>query len=124
MRLSKYCNENCIIQYALPANETHLIQPADVSVFKPLKSKWKNTVYEWATHPENVKIALSESTFFSLFQNLPVTISNSSVDVDFIHAIQTYWNIQNYLERHQKIDTKNAESLHPHQECRICRCQN
>lgn len=46
MRLSEYCYENGIILYALPPNATHMIQPCDVSVFKPLKSEWKNTVHD------------------------------------------------------------------------------
>ncbi|CAG9568022.1 unnamed protein product [Danaus chrysippus] len=82
MRLSEYCHENCIILYALPPNATHLIQPADVSVFKPLKVEWKNTVYEWATQPENVNSVLTKATFSPLLkkilekENLSVTISN------------------------------------------------
>ncbi|KAJ0181661.1 hypothetical protein K1T71_002383 [Dendrolimus kikuchii] len=35
--LSLFCEENGIILYALPANTTHMLQPADVSAFRPLK---------------------------------------------------------------------------------------
>jgi hypothetical protein len=41
LHLSIWCDENEIILHALPANTTHIMQPADVSVFKPLKSQWK-----------------------------------------------------------------------------------
>ncbi|XP_036342576.1 uncharacterized protein LOC118751857 [Rhagoletis pomonella] len=47
LELSEFCNRNQIILYALPPNTTHIMQPADVSVFKPLKSDWKTTVREW-----------------------------------------------------------------------------
>lgn len=39
LELSEFCNNNGIILYGLPPNTTHIMQPADVSVFKPLKSK-------------------------------------------------------------------------------------
>lgn len=42
--LSQFCEENQIILYAPPPNTTHMLQPADVSVFKPLKQQWKTTV--------------------------------------------------------------------------------
>ncbi|KAG5858417.1 hypothetical protein JTB14_010103 [Gonioctena quinquepunctata] len=35
--LSEFCQNNGIVLYALPPNTTHILQPADVSVFKPLK---------------------------------------------------------------------------------------
>lgn len=41
MPLSEYCQRNGIIVYALPPNSTPIMQPADVSVFKPLKAEWK-----------------------------------------------------------------------------------
>ncbi|XP_020295118.1 uncharacterized protein LOC109860446 [Pseudomyrmex gracilis] len=37
MHLSDFCSKNGIILYALPPNCTHIIQPADVSVFRPVK---------------------------------------------------------------------------------------
>lgn len=82
MRLSEYCDQNNIILHSLPPNATHLIQPADVSVFKSLKSEWKNTVHEWAIRPENINTVLTKSTFCPLLskilekENLPVSIRN------------------------------------------------
>lgn len=43
LQLSQWCDDNVIILYALPPNTTHIMQPADVSVFKPLKTQWKNS---------------------------------------------------------------------------------
>ncbi|KAJ8914047.1 hypothetical protein NQ315_017566 [Exocentrus adspersus] len=42
--LSRFCKQQDIILYALPPNTTHILQPADVSVFKPMKQEWKDTV--------------------------------------------------------------------------------
>ena len=52
LELSKFCEENGITMYALPPS-THIMQPADVSVFKPLKTEWKKIVREWRLKPEN-----------------------------------------------------------------------
>ncbi|KAJ8966510.1 hypothetical protein NQ314_003483 [Rhamnusium bicolor] len=41
LALSKWCEENQVVLYALPPNTTHIMQPADVSVFRPMKSDWK-----------------------------------------------------------------------------------
>lgn len=45
--LSDYCSENQIEVVALYPNSTHLLQPLDVAVFKPLKAVWKKTVNQW-----------------------------------------------------------------------------
>lgn len=39
MQFSEFCDKNEIILYALPANTTHIFQPADVNVFKPVKGE-------------------------------------------------------------------------------------
>lgn len=46
MRLSDERGKIC---HLLPLNATYNIQVANVSVFKSLKSEWKNTVREWVT---------------------------------------------------------------------------
>lgn len=70
MKLSKYCHDNNIILYALPPNTTHLMQPADVSVFKPLKSEWAATVHNWYSQPENVNTVLTKTTFCPLLNKV------------------------------------------------------
>ncbi|XP_044757482.1 CENP-B homolog protein 2-like [Coccinella septempunctata] len=54
MELSRFCDENQIILYALPANTTHIIQPADVSVFRPMKEYWRQYVREWQSEQNKV----------------------------------------------------------------------
>lgn len=51
--VSQLCNDNQIILYALHPNATHIIQPADVSVFKPLKNSWKKVVNKWKSDTGN-----------------------------------------------------------------------
>lgn len=68
MQLSEFCDQNGIILYALPPNTTHILQPADVSVFKPLKTEWKNTVRRWQNQQENVNRSVNKLNFCKVFQ--------------------------------------------------------
>ncbi|KAL0830073.1 hypothetical protein ABMA28_003530 [Loxostege sticticalis] len=103
LRLSEYCNENGIILYALPPNATHLIQPANVSVFKPLKSEWKNTVHEWGTRPENVNNVLIKSTFCPLLKKCGLYPCDPNA-LDYSKCVQ------NNLEKHLSNAAKNVRS--------------
>jgi hypothetical protein len=47
LSLSEHCRKNQIILIALFLNSTHLIQPLDVAVFRPLKHAWKKAVHNW-----------------------------------------------------------------------------
>ncbi|KAJ3625859.1 hypothetical protein MTP99_016398 [Tenebrio molitor] len=66
--LSEFCEKSKIILYALPPNTTHMLQPADVSVFRPLKQGWKNTVRNWQSKPENINSSVTKTNFCRLFK--------------------------------------------------------
>lgn len=89
--LSEFCDSNGIILYALPPNTTHMLQPADVSVFRPLKQEWKSTVRRWLNRPENINSTVTKLNFCTLFQdtlqgtNMTTQIKMVSGNVDFIH---------------------------------------
>lgn len=44
LHLSNFCVENEIEIIALPPNSTHILQPMDLAVFRPLKVYWKKAV--------------------------------------------------------------------------------
>jgi len=44
LELAEFCAANKIILYCLPPNSTHIMQPCDVAIFKPLKASWKSVV--------------------------------------------------------------------------------
>uniref|UniRef100_A0A8D8SPD9 Jerky protein homolog-like n=1 Tax=Cacopsylla melanoneura TaxID=428564 RepID=A0A8D8SPD9_9HEMI len=52
----KLCSDNGIIQYAFYPNATHIMEPAAVSVFKPLQSSWEKVVSDWnrETHGKTI----------------------------------------------------------------------
>ncbi|XP_062539098.1 uncharacterized protein LOC134207390 [Armigeres subalbatus] len=60
------CSELGIILIALYPNATRILQPADVSIFRPLKNSWGKVVEIWRT--DNMAERLSIPTFGALFQ--------------------------------------------------------
>lgn len=44
---SQFCHEKGIVLIPLFPNATHLLQPLDVAVFKPLKVAWRKRVHMW-----------------------------------------------------------------------------
>lgn len=66
LMLSTLCEEMQIILYALPPNTTHILQPADVSVFAPVKTYWKSTVRAFLSKPENLNSAVTKTNFCTL----------------------------------------------------------
>lgn len=79
LHLSRYCAENGIELLALYPNSTHLIQPMDVAVFRPLKGFWKKSVRQW--HIDNNGLRLRKENFGPVFERAlnnvtPETIKN------------------------------------------------
>lgn len=74
IELSQFCDENQIILYALPPNATHLIQPADVALFKPLKDYWRQAARNWQVR--NMEKTLTKAEFAPIFK---VALSNSNI---------------------------------------------
>jgi len=64
--LSDFCSTHKIELIALYPNSTHILQPMDVSVFRPVKMAWKNIVNEYRV--ENNYEALRKEDFGSLIK--------------------------------------------------------
>lgn len=45
--LSMFCKEKGIILVALLPNSTHILQPLDVAVFRPVKRTWRSVVHDF-----------------------------------------------------------------------------
>lgn len=64
--LSLLCNELQIEVFALYPNATRILQPCDVTVFRPLKEGWRRVVREWEDeHPGEL---LNKVTFAPLLE--------------------------------------------------------
>lgn len=68
LMLSTLCEQMEIILYALPPNTTHILQPADVSVFAPLKAYWKTTIHEFLSKPDNLNSSITKTNFCTLLK--------------------------------------------------------
>lgn len=66
LHLSNFCKDNGIEVISLYPNSTHLLQPMDVAVFRPLKLSWKNQVKSWKR--ENPKQVLKREHFAPNFE--------------------------------------------------------
>lgn len=64
--ISKFCDDNGIVLISLLPNSTHILQPADVSVFKPLKAGWVSEVRTWKF--ENFPKDVTRYTFGSILK--------------------------------------------------------
>lgn len=66
--LSKFCSERDIVLIALPANCTHVMQPLDVAVFRPVKRGWAEAVRLWRM--DNDGDRLTKFNFAPLLQKV------------------------------------------------------
>ena len=77
MSVSELCDEVDIILYLLPPNTTHILQPADVGPFKPLKSFWKTAVGDFQR--ENTNAVVRRQHVAPLLLKVLKQISASSI---------------------------------------------
>ncbi|XP_053691396.1 uncharacterized protein LOC128739919 [Sabethes cyaneus] len=66
LEIADVCLSLGIVLISLYPNTTHITQPADVAVFKPLKSQWKRSVEEWRF--ENQGCVLTMQHFGSVLE--------------------------------------------------------
>lgn len=75
--VSKLCVQLKIILIALYPNATRILQPADVSAFKPLKNGWNKKVSEWRR--QNIGESLTRQKFAPLLEE--VILSSISPEI-------------------------------------------
>lgn len=90
-KLTELCQRLNIILVALYPNSTRILQPADVSAFKPLKDGWRRGVLQWRrTHPtEN----LDKKHFASLLKTVIEDSVKPQIIINGFRACGLYpWN--------------------------------
>ncbi|KAI4455654.1 hypothetical protein MML48_9g00000110 [Holotrichia oblita] len=75
--LSTICTRLQIILVALYPNATRILQPADVSCFKPLKNAWKRAVLKWRRN--NPFIGLTKVHFAPILKDALGSLHSSSI---------------------------------------------
>lgn len=68
--LIRECKKHDIRFIFLPANSTHLTQPLDVAVFRPLKCAWRNILHNWKKTDGRTQASIPKSIFPSLLKKL------------------------------------------------------
>ena len=75
--LIRYAKANNIILFCLPPHTTHITQPLDVSVFKPLKVNWQECCHKFLQeHPGRVVTKYQFSELFNQAWNMSMTPGN------------------------------------------------
>lgn len=68
LKVAKLCKTLQIILIALYPNATHILQPADVAAFKPIKNAWKKEVFAWRR--ENPNLLLTREKFAPILKKV------------------------------------------------------
>ena len=66
LRSLQFAKENNIIIFCLPPHTTHVCQPLDCSLFKPLKEHWKQECHKF--YQKNPGSIISKFKFCKIFQ--------------------------------------------------------
>ena len=56
LQTSVLCKNNGVILYLLPPNTTHILKPADICPFKPLKDYWRQEVRKFQRENFNCQV--------------------------------------------------------------------
>lgn len=83
LQLSELCEREQVVLYALPPNTTHLLQPADVAVFGPLKARWTEVVGRWQRQPENFNRTLSKRDVPGLLKDALKSVAPETIKAGF-----------------------------------------
>jgi hypothetical protein len=103
--LSKFCSDHNIILISLPPNCTHILQPLDVALFKPLKSGWLKAVHQWRMTNEGEK--LSKYNFAPMLEKvLEDCTRGSTLENGFKRCGLCPWNVD--AVDYSKVDTYNC----------------
>lgn len=86
--ISKLCSRLKIELIALYPNATRILQPADVSVFRPIKLAWKKAVREWCNH--HVNEIITKLNFASILKTVVDTSINPEAMVNGFRVCGLY----------------------------------
>lgn len=113
LELSNFCKKKGIVLVALHPNATHILQPMDVALFRPLKKSWKETVRDWRL--ENNGERLSRELFGGLLKLSLEKIEIKSILENGFRATGLHpfsADAVNY-EKYFKVSTKDPRSEIP-----------
>lgn len=107
LHLSQFCSSKQIELIALYPNSTHLTQPMDVAVFKPLKSYWKNSIRRWRVENNGNKVR--KKNFAPIFEQALSQIDSQTVENGFRCSGLFPFNVENVDFRKIAIQQKKID---------------
>ncbi|XP_064641188.1 uncharacterized protein LOC135496014 [Lineus longissimus] len=66
LETAKFCWDKGIHLYCFPSHCSHILQPCDLSFFKPLKDEWRKAVRRWQN--ENIGQCVTKKCFSAVFK--------------------------------------------------------
>ncbi|KAG5864162.1 hypothetical protein JTB14_032043 [Gonioctena quinquepunctata] len=88
--LSQLCSNLKIILVSSYPNATRILQPADVSSFKPLKNAWKKAVIDWRRN--NPYVQLTKVNFAQILEDASIQLKTDTVSNGFRACGLFPWN--------------------------------
>ncbi|KAJ8945467.1 hypothetical protein NQ314_009219 [Rhamnusium bicolor] len=91
LQINKLCQNLGIILIALYPNATRILQPADISAFKPLKSGWQKGILNWRR--EHPHLQFTKENFAPLLHKVIQNYVNKQIIVNGFKATGLFpWN--------------------------------
>lgn len=112
IELYEFCMEKNIILYCLYPNSTHILQPCDVTIFKPLKSEWKKTCQ---AHKQRTSASITRYNFCPLFKEAYEKSSQASTIIKGFEVCGLYPLNPDNVDYSKCISSRRRE-LFPKQE--------
>ncbi|XP_063625003.1 uncharacterized protein LOC134796734 [Cydia splendana] len=112
LHLSDFCSANGIELIALYPNSTHILQPMDLAVFRPLKLAWRKEVSKWQLN--NLGKVLKKEHFAPVLKDAISTISEECIRNGFraggLHPFgPDYIDMSKIKKKHTQIIEKEVD---------------
>lgn len=87
-RVLELCEQHDIIFLCLPPNATHICQPLDVAVYRPLKGYWRVVLTNWKDSDEGKKTPVLPKTMFPVLLKRVFEMMSKTVKANLISGFR------------------------------------
>lgn len=104
--LYEFCVEKKLLLFCLLPNATHILQPCDVAIFKPLKNAWRKVMHKYK---KGTTKAVSKVNFAPLFSEAMKEVTKSTIIQNGFKATGLYPFNSNNVDYSKCISTRRVE---------------
>lgn len=115
LHLHEFCVEKRILLFCLLPNATHILQPCDVGIFRPLKIEWRKVVQE---HKQTTIKSITKVNFATIFNRAYVNSMKNDIIKNAFKACDLFPfnpNAIDYtkciLERRKEIEFTSSDDI-------------